>query len=284
MPVQKTNRSDRRPAASNPAPEVVYSQPKPFQRRKLMLQLITIFAIVLAVFMGVSVFFRVDTVMVSGASQYSADTVWEASGIQKGDSLLFFGRARAYSQIDRQLPYISNVRFGIKLPGTVMIIVEEIPVAYAIQDASGSWWLMSSQGKVVEKTDAAGANNCTRITGVQLDSPQVGQQAVAYQPALEPDAVGPLGSDRLQAALQIACQMERNEMFGEVSTVDVSDPYDLKLWYATRLEVQLGDPEDLERKIATMKAAVIELGPQCAGVLDIRFTQADTPIYYQPKD
>ncbi len=290
MSIQKPMRRRRRPEAAAPqntAPEVVYTQAKSFQSRRLVLQLVTVFAIVLAIFMGVSVFFKVDTVVVSGAKQYSADTVWAASGIQEGDSLLFFGRAKAYSQIRRELPYVSQVRFGIRLPGTVVIILEEIPVVYAIQDTAGSWWLMSSEGKLTEKTDSAGANNCTRITGVKLEAPKVGEQAVAYQMPQNPDATDPvavLDADRLRAALQIAKQLEYNEMFGQLSTVDVTDPYQLELWYSTRLRVELGDMERMDYKIAVLKGAMQELGEQCTGVLDISFTKGDKPIHYQSMD
>ncbi len=289
MPIQKPIRRRRRaPQAPGPqeqAPQVVYTRPRPFQRRKLLLQLATVFAIVLAVFLGISVFFRVDTVMVSGAEKYSADRVWDASGIQTGDSLLFLGRAGISSRIRQALPYVDTVRFGVKLPGTVMIIIQEFPVVYAIKDSVGSWWLMASNGKIVEKTDSAQANNCTRILGVVLDDPQPGEQAVAWQTSMEPDATGPvtvLDSDRLNAALQIARELERNEMLGEVSTMDVTDPYDLELWYSTRMQVKLGDLQRIDYKLAVLKSAVIELGESCTGVLDVSLTNNPDHIIHQP--
>ena len=141
------------PQQKSNAPVIIRTQPRDFDRRRLLLRICTIVAIVLAASIGLSIFFRVDTITVMGGERYSAWTVSEASGIDKGDSLLFFGKATAGSRIMAKLPYIKSVRFSIKLPGTVNIIVEEAPVAYALQDAAGSWWLMTSDGRIVEEID-----------------------------------------------------------------------------------------------------------------------------------
>ena len=104
-------------------PDIVTTQPKSFEYRRLVLRILSMVAIVLAISIGLSIFFRVQTVTVSGCDRYSAWTVAEASGIQKGDSLLFFGEAAAGSKILDALPYIKSVRFAIEMPGCVHIIV-----------------------------------------------------------------------------------------------------------------------------------------------------------------
>ncbi len=290
MSEQKKRRPQSQPEKSTPrpaAPEVVYTSPKPFRSRRLVLHLVTVFAVVLAVFMGISVFFRVDTVMVSGTNKYSADTVWEASGIQTGESLLFFGRAGAYARIRETLPYVKSVRFGIKLPGTVMIIIEEVPVVYAIKDVSENWWLMTSDGRLTEQTDSAAANNTTRITGVVIEDPAVGQQADPYDAPAAPDTDVPVtvtGSDRLAAAMAVLQQLEANELLSAITTLDVSDPQQLEMWYGTRFQVLLGDSTRLDYKVASLKSAVQQLGDQRTGVLDVSFETNPEEIIHLPFD
>ncbi len=282
---RRSSRSKAPQPAKAPAPEVVYTQPKPFQSKRLLLQLATVFAVVLAIFLGLSVFFKVDTVMVSGADKYSADTVWDASGIQKGDSLLFFGRAATASQLKKALPYIDTVRFGIKLPGTVMIIIEEVQVVYAIKAVDESWWLISSQGLIIEKADAAAASSCTQITGVRLEDPQPGKEAVAYQPPQEPgnsDPVTVLASDSLAAALEVARQLEANDLLGTVTTMDAGDPSQLEFWYGRRFQVKLGDASRLDYKIAAVKEMINTLGQQRTGILDASFTTYPDKVWYGP--
>ena len=119
-------RRRRRQSQSQPktnAPEVVRTQARDFDSRRLLMRIVTIVTIVLAFSIGLSIFFRVETVTVTGCSKYTAWTVSEASGIQQGDSLLFFGRATAGSHIMNALPYVKSVRFSIKLPGVVNIII-----------------------------------------------------------------------------------------------------------------------------------------------------------------
>ena len=70
---------------------------------------------VVAMLLGMSIFFKVDTITVTGAQKYSEWTVSQASGLEKGDSLLFFGRAGAAGKIIRQLPFVKSVRFRILL-------------------------------------------------------------------------------------------------------------------------------------------------------------------------
>lgn len=248
----------RRKTAAKPAPEreqddASYGPAKPFQRKKLALQLLTVVAVALAIAVGLSIFFKVDTITVSGLERYSYESVRDASGILEGDSLLFFSRAEVSSKIMQALPYVRSVRIGITLPGTVQIVVEEVRVTYALQDTVGYWWLISADGMVLETVDAATANTHTNIRGITLADPVVGQQAVASK---EGDSQTVTGADRLQAALAVAQAMEKNEILGKFTEMDVSNPYDLQLWYGKDYQFCLGDESQLEMKLAYIRGAM----------------------------
>lgn len=289
----KERAQEAKKAANRPA--VTYTQPAPFNLNKLLLQLTVVIAVVLAVVIGLSVFFEVDRVVVYGNEAYSAWTIQEASGIEGGENLLSFGRTRACGKIITALPYVKNVRIGIKLPDTVNIYVEEFDVSYAIEDASKGWWLMTSSGKIAEQIDKAKSNSYTKIAGVQLVGPVVGEQAVALE-VFEPEATeaadatastevtSPMATvtanDRLQAALQILKTLEANDIVGEVATVDVTSLYNLVLQYGQRYQVKLGDTSEMERKISEMKQAVAQLNDYQSGILDISYvTWPDGPFY-----
>ena len=138
-------------AAKLDAPAIVYTQPKPFNRNRLLIQMVSVLAVASAFVLALSIFFKVETITVSGAETYSPYKIEEASGIKKGDYLFTFGRARASGQITAKLPYIKSVRIGIKLPNTVNIDVQEADVVYSIRSDDGDWWLITSEGKVVEQ-------------------------------------------------------------------------------------------------------------------------------------
>lgn len=263
---------------------VVYTPAKPFHRKKLMLQLLTVVAVAVAACVGLSIFFKVDTVSVSGMEKYSYETVTEAADIREGDSLLFFSRAEVSSKILQKLPYVKSVRIGITLPGTVNIVIEEVEVVYSIRDVVGNWWLISSAGMVLEKTDGATATSCMTVEGVMLTNPIPGEQAVAAESTGNGDApVTVLGVDRLNAALAVMQAMEKNEIFSQFSTVDVTNIHDLRLWYGTDYQFKLGQTTDLNLKLAYVKGALAEiLADYPAGTLDVSNPTDSGKMPFQP--
>lgn len=284
-----------REARDTYAPEVVYTPPHPFNRRKLVLHLCTVIAVVLAFSFGISVFFRVENITVSGTVKYDAWTIKEASGIEIGDNLLSFGEAKAAGKIRTALPYVESVRIGIKLPNTVNIEIKELDVVYSIQDSEYQWWLITAEGRVVEKTDKATAQQGTVIEGFRLASPVVGQQAVAWEEKTEepsdPTETTPVvtarASDQLNAALSILQHLEECGIIGKVASVNVADLGNLQLWYGNRFQVMLGDTTQLLYKIKCMNAAINGTDPYNSlkeydsGVLDVTFTVKPNDVIYQ---
>lgn len=274
-----------------PSPVVVYTQPLPFNSSRLLVQLLTVTAVVVALVLGLSVFFKVEQVVVHGANVYSAYTIQEASGITEGDNLLTFSRARANGQIQAKLPYVEKSRIGIKLPNTVNIYIEESAVTYAIQTEDGIWWLMNSDGKLVEQINSMESEKHTKVLGVTLTGPVLNEQAVATENVpTETDAFGEIipvsvtGNQRLQAALQILQALEANDIVGDAASVDVSSLSAIELWYGTRYQVNLGDNNNMEHKIASMYDVILQLSNYQTGKLDCSFTTWQTEVGYTPFD
>lgn len=290
-------RAERRSRRPSSAPAVVYTEPLHFNRNRLIIQLATVVAVVLALVLGMSVFFKVEVITVSGANAYSEWAIREASGIQEGESLLSFSRARAAARIRAELPYVDKVRIGIKLPNTVMIVVEELDVVYVVEDVDGFLWLITSHGRVVEQTDGGTAAGYTRIKGIEIEAPKVGDQAVAVEVAVptestsaEGEQVGTepvviTGAQRLDAALEILQALEANGIVGEAASVDVSNLQSITLWYGQKFLVKLGDTSQMNYKIACMVAAInnpkLDNG---YGELDISFTIWKEQVGYTPFD
>lgn len=286
-------------------PAVIYTQPASFNRDRLIVQLITVLAVVAAFMIGLSVFFKVKVITVSGATVYSPYSIQEASGITEGDNLLTFSRARAASQIRAKLPYVKSVRIGIKLPDTVNIEIKEDSVVYAIQDDTGIWWLMNSDGKVTEMANNSRASNYTQIVGVTLTDPAVGQIGVATErtaAALEStdgtDAASEettlptvastvvTGAEKLDVVLQILVAMEDNDIVGSIASIDVTYLDDIVLWYGTQYQVNLGDGTDtvhpLNYKIACMYDAILQMADYTTGILDVSFTIRENQVVLTP--
>lgn len=285
------HKAQPKPAEKRTSPEVVYLPPKPFSRSRLALHLITGVAVVLALLVGVSLFFRVETVLVSGNVQYSAWDIQEAAGISQGDGLLTLNSARISGRITTALPYVEQVRVGIKLPDTVYLEIVEIEVTYAVRDASQNWWLVSSEGKVTAKAADGAEASHTKLLGVQISDPQVGAQAVALESGA--DATDETGvvipvtvsqAQYLQTALDIAGYLELNGLIGTVASIDVSNLGDIQLWYGTQYQVVLGENTQLSYKISCLKAVLDKMEDYQSGVLDISFTTWPDQVGYTPFD
>lgn len=264
---------------SRPAdPNIIYIPPKPFDRRRFLLRMATVVAVVLALVLGMSIFFKVSEVTVAGAQKYSAWDVREASGIRDGENLLTLNKSKIGGKITTKLPYVKQVRIGRKLPGTVKIEIQEMDVVYAILDDSDHWWLMDSTGKLIESVSASDAKGYTLIQGVRVQSPVAGSQAVAVEaiPATneagETVPVTVLESERLRTAVEILQCLEKCGVIGKAASVDVSDMTMLELWYEDRYQVLLGNGEKLEYKIESMAKAIDQQKEYQRGILDVSFT------------
>ncbi len=267
------------PQPTRTAPEVVYMAPKSFSRSRLILQLATIVAVVVAVLLGLSIFFKVDKIEVSGCDQYTAWEIQQASGIEKGDQLLTLNVPKAAAKITNELLYVKTVRIGISLPDTVKIEIVETPVSYALQDAEGGWWLMDSAGKLLEKCGAGKETAYAMISGVTLDAPVAGSQAVAREEtttATDPSGatvpVTVTGAQRLTAVMKIAENLERNGIIGGVKSIHVESLFEIELHYEDRFTVLLGDSTQMETKIAYLKSfldAYLEEKPYEKGTLNL---------------
>lgn len=298
-----TGKPSRRRASGEKAPkkeekiQIQYTPAKPFNRTRFLLHLATVVAVVLAVLLGMSIFFKTRQVLVSGAEKYSAWEVREAAGIQDNDSLLSLSEAKISVRIRQALPYVGDVRVGIKLPDTVIISVTELEVVYAIEDNAGAWWLMDATGRIVDTTNVATAKTYTRITGVQISDVVIGEQAVAAKVELPteettetttgeavPPAVEIPTGEMLAAAIKITTALEKCGVMGTIATIDVTDLEKLTVWYKNRFEINLGSTERLEYKVSALKSTINKMDEYQTGYLDVSFTTWPNEVYHRPFD
>lgn len=266
--------------------DVVYTQAKPFSLNKLLLGLLTVVAIVMALLIGMSIFFKVGTVNVAGSEKYTPWEVMQAAGIQEGDTLLTLNKGRAAGKIKTTLPYVDEVRIGIKLPDTVNIEITEVAVTYSIEGDDGYWWLMDSEGTILESVSSLDAEDYTQILGVTVTGAQAGQKAVAFEPEPETQQetnaegetvevelpVTVTGAERLETACMILQCLEQNGILGEMASVDVTELGDIVLWYSNRYNILLGDTAQIDRKIYMVTGAIGQLSEYQTGILDASFT------------
>ena len=271
--------------------ETIYTEAKPVNITHFLIRIATVIAIVMAVVFGMSIFFKVSQVEVVGTEKYTVSQIQEAAGLMNGTNLLTLNKGQIASRILTKLPYVNKVlSIGIRLPDTVVIQVEETEVSYAVQSEDTSWWLVSCEGKILEKVDGSVAYSNTRILGVKLENPELGKTAVASEMQAVPPVEAPTepitvyNRERLAAALQIAKEMEANGVLGELATIDVSDMGNITVWYGQRFEIRFGDGENIPKKVFSVVQTIYQLGQYQAGMLDVSFTTWPDEVYFKSFD
>lgn len=286
---KNTNRKtarQHRPVKKTRRTENVYTEAKPVNITRFLVRIATVVAVVMAVVLGMSIFFKTERIEIAGADKYTIAQIEEASKIMKGSNLLTLNKAQIAGRILKELPYISEIRIGIRLPDTVVIEVKESAVAYAAQSGDNGWWLISCEGKVLEKIDASVSQSNARMIGVRLESPKIGEKAVALEEAPQGETpVTVYARERLAAALEIAKEMEKNGVLGALATIDVTEMGDIEVWYGQRFRILLGGHNDIPMKVFHVVDVINNrMTPYEKGILDASFTTYPGEVYHKSFD
>lgn len=215
-----------------------------------------------AVVAALTLFFKVENIEVTGTARYSASDIIAASGVEIGDNLVLLDRYRVSQRIYTALPYITDVRPKPKFPNTLEIEIVETKAAAAIQGAGG-YWLLSSNGKILEAADETAAADYLQITGVQAENPEVSAPLTLPEDSH-------ITAERLASLLSA---LIGHDALSRSDAIDCSDSRKLVLQYDGRLQVEMFYDADFNFKVTCLLSAVDKLEPNETGIL--RMTMED---------
>lgn len=230
--------------------------------RGFLAKLLTLVAIVAAAVFGVTVFFQVNTFEIHGVENYSEDAVIIASGIELGQSILLVDKSKVASRINTRLPYVQSVQIERRLPGTVVITVTEGKAAASVRSEYDEYWLIDDKGKLMEQVNEDRAASVMQISGVSALLPVAGDQIRLSQE----------DQQRLDVALELLQQLERYDLAGRIVSIDVTQLYNIVMYYTDQFEIQLGSTEELDYKIKYLAYALESLDGK-SGLIDLTFDQ-----------
>ena len=227
-----------------------------------LLRVLSVLLTAVAVVAALTLFFKVDQVVVSGNSRYSAEEIIEVSGVEQGDNLILMDKYHIAEKLYTELPYITEVRINRKLPDVLMVEVVETQAVAAIKGGS-STWLMDSSGKLLEVVSASMAEKYITLEGLTAESPAISGK-------LKLGEESPISAQRL---LELMQALKQWGMLEKTPSLDASDPDYMVLSYDGRFQVEMFYDADFDFKLNCLQAAVAQLEPNETGT--IRMTMKD---------
>ncbi len=227
-------------------------------RFAILYRLLTFVVICGAIIAALALFFKVDSIEVTGNKVYDAEEIVESSGITAGQNLFFMNKYEVASRITTKLPYVQAVTISRRLPDVLSIHVDESRSVAAVQQ-DNKFWIISSSGKLVDCKDNGKKAKYTMITGVELTDPEIGK-------TIKTDEEHQMA---LSCLLPLLEQLSDKDMLGATQAIDLSDPSIITLRYLNRFEVQIPVDADLDYKLNYLLAVVEKLEGNEKGKIDL---------------
>ena len=254
-----------------------------------VIQFLFVVALLGAMTVGATVFFRVEQVEVSGNARYTQEEIVACTGIKPGDNLFRMNKFAIQDHVKEEMPYIEDILIRRRLPSTITVAVTEwdavaqiLPnenwVAPEVEEgetapvATEVSWLISVGGKLLEQApDGDGRMKVVGLTA--LDAREGIQISVPEEE-----------SGRLLSVVALMDELERREMLADVSVMRVGST-SIVLEYLGRYDVKLPLEGDFSYKLESLLAAVADQegkrGQDIVGTFDL--TQKNYTVGYSPK-
>ena len=245
-------------------------------------------AVLVAVTMGATVFFQVETIVVTGNQRYTQEEIIQATGIQIGDNLFRMNKYEIYDRMSQELPYIEGLQIRRGLPSTILVTISEwdavaqilpseerVPLLQEQEErpeTAKEPWLISVGGKLLEP---AGTDTATmKVSGLTLLMPRAGtQMSVPQEESIQETAL-----------LSLLSELENQNMLQSVNRIELKNTV-IELEYLNRYTVKLPLNGDFPYKLQALQAAVLEreqaLGSNITGSFDL--TQKNYTAIYSPE-
>lgn len=236
--------------------------------RKVIISIaLVILLIAVGVALSLTVFFKIETVSVTGSGIYAENEVVTFSKIDVGDNLFLIDENKIISSITTNLPYVYDVQIKRELPSTVKLILTDAVVKYSIETEEG-YILLDDNFKVLETNAESLPAETIGIIDASVASAQAGQ-TIAFEDETT--------ADNLNKLSQIIKSLDMTEATA-ISSTDINHNY---IVYEGRITFELGAlDEQSESRVLRGLAACEQLdesNPDATGTLNV---MGDKQVYF----
>ncbi len=243
------------------------------RQRKLRIftlySLVVIAVLLISVVLSLAVLFKIETIQVEGCQMYEDDTIVQYSGINKYQNIYLCKQDKVSENLCNKFPYIESVRLEKQIPNKIIIHVTQAKETATIQHGE-DYITLNSSNKVLDISKSP-KENIAVINGIQIQNAEICKEVV-FEDA---------NKANILQQLQIAVAKYN---ISDVTLFDISDIYDSFFVYKGRLNIKLGQPDNIEQKVE-FAAKIISSSTEVAnskGNLDVSMCTSDNKVYFTP--
>lgn len=228
---------------------------KATKRRKRAKRKLTKFAYFLILFMAalcasavcVAVFFKVDTISVTGKSSYTNAQIVSASGIKTGTNLFRIQKEDAIQKICSSLPFVADAEIKLSPPSGVKIKITADTPKYVIKLSKEYAYTDENLKALESRADTKKYTGVITITGAEITN---------FKPGT---VISLKDKTQLKTIKNIAAAIKEVGL-AKVTGIDVTDSYQLSVIYDSRISIIIGTSlragEKLQDAAAIIKSEI----------------------------
>ncbi len=204
--------------------------------------LVCVFMVTTVIVLTTTVFFNIKTITVKGNTKYGDRDLIISSGISLEENMFRLNDRKIQKTLVEEYSYISKVKIRRKLPDSIVLEITEATPVGAI-DAGVGYTLISAEGRVLEVNTPIIPDHLPVIFGFSEETPPQG----SYLDEAQSENV---------SRMRIVMDAVEETGFPFFDVVDLSDPYDIRLYYQDLFEIVLGTASNIPYKLELITAVV----------------------------
>lgn len=227
---------------------------------------------------------RVRSVMVEGLVHVPEPAIMDTAGIRVGRHLYAISESKLARNITESSPYVRAVTLERTLPHTVTIRVEEYDLAYYVF-FEGVYYLLSDDLLILEETtpeDAAELGAVPLLTQ-PIKPPKLPKDAPKDTPIrlTVGERIAFVTKSDLEWTQELLDAIRMTDYADNVTSIDLSDRYELSLTVSDKYTVLLGNEKDFARKLTRVGGALRHATETMFGVTGTVYARSDAPVTFE---
>lgn len=218
---------------------------------------VIILIIAAAIALSLTVFFKIQSINVTGDDIYNAETIVAASGLNVGENMFKSSKKDISNKLETSLPYIESVHVKRSPTGNVTLAITAAKAELAI-DCGEGYILLNKNGKVLEDGVVSINEDVATVTASTIVTATPGDIIV-------------FENEQDTQTLKDIKSIIDSKQIEKITDINITQNSSVVLTYDMRITLEVGMVSTLEQKMDFVKATLDKLNsdePNFEGSID----------------